>query len=408
MKKNIFVYDDETQIGRRWKRQLEGLPSVHVSFAVDILDAEFTQAVADLEQRRRGARRKGGKAAVGDNIFDRAAVLIIDFDLFRNESSGYLTGEEVAYLARCYSRCGIIIGINQFGGDNPFDLTLKGHAESFADLNLGSRQIANGGLWDEPWSGFRPWSWPLIPDAVRALEARAKDLSENKSLDRPILKYLGFPEEVITTLPRSSREFLGSGDRPQDTTFRDFVLKSDNGLRPKDAAINDESISRIAAARISKWLERLILPGQDILVDAPHLVSRYPSLLKGDVAEFKSWNRTASFAGVTKIGIHYERIKEHRFARQNWLSRPAWFWNRVSNLEKISEVSDPWSIRKGNYVFCEDLSRFVSQKAAREFVAELPSPFVRRFVVDSKTRDGKKIAGDAEQVDYIPAVRFTL
>ncbi len=247
MKKTIFVYDDERQIGKRWQKDLLNIPSVRSAFDVEDLDADFTQAVTELEERRRDARKKDG-APLTSNPFDRASVLIIDFDLFRNENARYLTGEEVAYLARSYSRCGVIIGINQFGKDNPFDLTLSGHPESFADLNLGGRQLAKVGLWSDQWSGFRPWSWPLINIAVRSLESRTKDLLEGKNLDQPILKYLEFPEEVVTTLPRSTREFLGNEDDPQNSTFRDFVLHSGNGLRLKDKPISDEFIARIAAA----------------------------------------------------------------------------------------------------------------------------------------------------------------
>lgn len=405
MKKTILVYDDESQIRARWKRQLETVPVIESSFTVASAQNEFKEALLDLEERRRLARTKDSKnLAIENNVIDKSSVLIVDFDLFEDQK----TGEEVAYLARCYSRCGLILGVNQFGGDNPFDLTLKGHPESFADINLGGRQISNEGLWQEPWTGFRPWTWPLLVNGIRSLESQVDDLLADENLDKPISKYLGFAEEVVATLPRSTREFLGSGRKPQDTTFRNFVLESDNGLRPKDRPLSDEFIARIAAARISKWLERLVLPGQDILVDAPHLVSRYPSLLTGKKADVTSWDQTTSFAGITKLGLHYQRINKYRFERSNWLSRPAWLWRPLTKDEKITEVSDPWSIEKTDYVFCEDISKFVNRGSAREFVAELPSPFVRRFVVNPKTTEGRNLAKNASEVDYVPAVRFTL
>ena len=54
-----------------------------------------------------------------------------------------------------------------------------------------------------------------------------------------------------------------------------------------DSGLSDEpwdqgGIERVAAARLGKWLERLVLPGQNVLVDAPHLVSRFPSLVAAD------------------------------------------------------------------------------------------------------------------------------
>jgi hypothetical protein len=405
MKKTVLVYDDESQIRIRWKRQLETVPVIKSSFVVTSTQNEFRDALSDLEQRRRRAREKSNEnPAIENNVIDKASVLIVDFDLFADQK----TGEDVAYLARCYSRCGMILGVNQFGGDNPFDLTLRGHPESFADINLGGTQISNDGLWQEPWSGFRPWAWPLLINGIRNLESQVDDLLADENLDKPVLKYLGFGEEVIATLPRSTREFLGSGDKPQDTTFRKFVLESANGVRPKDNALSDEFIARIAAARISKWLERLVLPGQDILVDAPHLVSRYPSLLAGNRSEATTWNQTTSFLGITKLGLHHQRINKYRFEKSNWLSRPTWLWRPLTKDEKIKEVSDPWSLEKTDYVFCEDISKFVKRGIAREFVAELPSPFVRRFVVNPTTTEGRKLAKSASEVDYIPAVRFTL
>ena len=54
---------------------------------------------------------------------------IIDYDLLGSQAekspTGSLTGEIIAYLVRCFSRCKLIIGLNQYGS-NPFDLTLRG------------------------------------------------------------------------------------------------------------------------------------------------------------------------------------------------------------------------------------------------------------------------------------------
>ena len=119
------------------------------------------------------------------------------------------------------------------------------------------------------------------------------------------------------------------------------------------------------------------------------------------------WNKTASFQGINSLGIQYRRIAPYRFEKQDWLSRPAWFWRRLVNLDRIAEVADPWSTKWPDLVFCEDISGFLPRNAAREFVADLPSPFVRRFVVDKSSKEGSKLA-QYLKVDYIPAVRFSL
>lgn len=410
MRKKILIYDDDPRIVERWSSMIKSTVS-----NFDVMQVEkdkFEEAVILLEKRRLKARAKMPLTRPwGDNLFDNIAILVIDFDLFNpkdhrdSNKQMYLTGEEIAYLVRCYSRCGLIIGLNQFGM-NSFDLTLKGHPESYADLNLGDRQIANPGLWHESWSGFRPWSWPLLPKALGAFEARVKELL--KCLDKPILTFLGFSSELAMTLPRSTVEFIAGTKEPGKVTFKEFVHDSENGLRRKDKVADIESTARIAAARVAKWLERLVLSGQDILVDAPHLVFRYPSLLKGHKQDPETWDKTATFKSVSALGIRYDKLKEFSF-KEEWLSRPAWFWQRVSNCKQISEVAYPWkATEKSEFVFCEDISRFLPKNAAREFVADLPSSFVCRFVVDPRSKYGKRFAKDVTEVSYRPQVRFSL
>ena len=111
--------------------------------------------------------------------FDRADVLLVDYDLFAFNRDEYLTGAMVAYMARCYSGCGVIVGVNELG-PNPFDLTLIDNTDSFADLTIGDVQIDNRGLWfgitDDPQPGrFRPWSWPALLDAAERQARRSND-----------------------------------------------------------------------------------------------------------------------------------------------------------------------------------------------------------------------------------------
>lgn len=361
-KKEILICDDVPSDRNRWKKRLEAIPAVRDAFEVKTVEENaFKDILTDLEKRRRTARKNHSAAVPGSdwgkNPFDNVAILIIDYDLLLFNKEDYITGKGVAYLARCYSRCGLIIALNQYGNNN-FDLSLKGNPASFADLNMGSKQLANPGLWSEPWEGFRPWSWPMLPQALKAFESRVKELLDG-NLDKPILEFLEFPEEVSETPPRSIKEFLGCGDTPQSMKFREFVGNTGNGLRRKDEALDDESIARIAATRISKWLERMVLSGQDVLVDAPHLVSRFPSLLTGDRNKRQTWDQTASFKGVDSLGLRHRQIQDFRFEKQDWLSRPAWFWGRLSNYDKIAEVADPWSTEQPDLVFCEDMSKFL-------------------------------------------------
>lgn len=250
-------------------------------------------------------------------------------------------------------------------------------------------------MWKEPWKGFRPWVWPLLPQALEKYENRIKEVLP--VLDEPILAFLGLAK-ISHLLPRTTVEFIASkGRKPAETTFRQLVEESNQGLQVRDKALDDESIARIAASRVYKWLERLVLPGQDILVDAPHLISRFPSLLKGNPKERKVWNRIMSLGIPDEQFMHADLIEKFRFQKDNWVSRPCWFWGDLSSYEGITEVKDPWtSTKKADVVFCEDISKFESRDKTNEFVADLSSPFVRRYV--RKEND----------IDYQPLVRFAI
>ncbi|MDY7229030.1 hypothetical protein [Hyalangium rubrum] len=401
----VLICDDETTAERKWHEALERVQAVKGHFDVKGIDESkpervvrtFREEIAILERRRSEARK--GKDSGEPSIFDEASILIVDFDLIRldqGKEEVYLTGESVAYLARCYSRCKIILALNQFG-DNVFDLTLKGHPESFADLNLGGSQVHEPGLWGEHTKRFCPWAWPSLPKALADFDQRIQDIKNN--MDRPILEFLEFPASVVSSIPNSILAFIAGGTKkPQEVTFEDFLEPMGNGLKRKDAPWPQAGAKeRIAVARISKWLERMVLPGQDILVDAPHLVLRYPSLLKKKATILESWNATTFLAApLDRLGIHHEKISRFAFKKAHWLSRPAWFWRELSECQDIEEVARPWSSKAPDVVFCEDTSRFVRHDKAKEFAADLPSPFVRRYVEE------------VARVTYKPAVRFSM
>ncbi|MFQ5640587.1 MAG: hypothetical protein ACE5IR_21610 [bacterium] len=83
---------------------------------------------------------------------------------------------------------------------------------------------------------------------------------------------------------------------------------------------------------------------------------------------------------ILRAAIHAEKIEKFRFKKDNWLSHPAWFWHQASNWPEIEEVKNPWATERPVLVFCEDISKILPKSETQEFVAGLPSPFVRRFV----------------------------
>jgi len=377
MKKRICVYDDFPFLNKFYAKRLQDLKIVREHFDIKSLNRQEFKDQAKLLTERRKRVRYRKKIGEESSEFDEVSTFIIDFDLLKLDP--LLTGEDVTYLVRCFSRCGLIIGLNQYG-HNIFDLTLKGHPESYADLNIGSEQLDNPGLWGGGAKEFRPWHWPKLPAFIESFQERVKDVVTHP--DALIFDVLEM-KDIAPILPKSVSQFISGRARslPAKMTFRQFVINSGNGLRSRDRTATDEMVGWIGAARVSKWLERLVLPGQDILVDAPHLVSRYPSLLKGNSSDVNNWNRTTNFGSYKSLSLDHSRIEEFRFKKEHWLSRPAWLWEGISSCQRIKEVSEPWKRETTNFVFCEDSSNFHSRKTCTEFVAQLDSPYVRRYIL---------------------------
>lgn len=389
--KKILIYDDEDQFKNQLKEDIATL-SILTEFDIETLSQEGFETSMNVMQKRRVSLRESGGWDAELIPIDETSIFVIDFDLITYKDP-FLTGEAVAYLARCFTTCGLIIAVNQFR-DTDFDLTLKGHPESFADLNVTEKGFSNPNLWGGQVEGFRPWYWPDLPDYLDDFEKKIEDVKKSLSESKSICEVLRFPPDLFDILPRSISQFIGR--EPARTTFRQFIQESGNGLRLKDAGkANDDVLARVGAARISKWLERLVLPELDILVDAPHLISRYPSLIMGDKGNIESWNKTARLTSHTELGLYTDLIEEFRFKKEYWLSRPAWFWDGVRECEDIEEVREPWNTIRPDWIFCEDASQFY-EGDYREFVADIESPFARRFVKEF------------DDIRYEPRVRFSL
>ena len=403
MKKKILIYDDEDKQTERFKDKLDQAlkkAGKDQDFTIETLCEDALQCSIETLQNKQDELRENGTCSDETTEFDEAAIFIIDYDLLKSQATKFLTGEIIAYIVRCFSECKLIVGLNQYG-HNSFDLTLRGHPESFADLNLGETQLNNPDLWRSDWGnfrrGFRPWYWPNLFDSLCNFDKKIEDVREN--LDNPICETLDFKPNLFQLLPRAVIQFIGKSEEKElaETTFREFVMHSGNGLRPKDTTIADKNIlARVGAARISKWLERFVLPEQDILVDAPHLISRYPSLIADDTKKIKAWNKTAQLVDHGELGLNTDLIEPYRFEKDYWISRPVWFWDKLRECESIKEIKEPWLTVKPNWVFCEDASRFYNRKDSREFYADIDSPFTQRFVKGFKG------------VDYRPRVRFSL
>lgn len=388
----VMLVDDDAELMQEWADSLRtvGDPAMEIEPVVD------PAHLIDQLENRRLAYRLGDFHAEPHRI-DDADVLILDYDL--GQAGHALTGRRLAYLARCFSGAATIVLMNEHG-DSTFDFTMSGDFSCYADVEIGATQIANQGLWsDQSRESFRPWHWPCLKHEVHALRQCAVHVRDGGT--QRVVEALGLGP-VLERLPTSAVDALtlGLSDLPfGDLTFNDLLervtspdigetafLQRKDRLAPNDAA-------RVIAARLRRWVNRVLAPSQDVLVDAPHVVSRFPSLLAGSRDAADQWSLTAKLS--EPAGLDEKTIRSHRLVADAWSDRPRWLWPLLQHDPAIVEVGDPFAERPPtSFVFCEDTSRFVEETKAYSFSSDLRPPFSRRW------------AERVDSVDYRPRSRL--
>ena len=413
---SVLVYEDETNAADNWKGLIQracGAASVDVAGR-----GHFDALLEDLHARRAVWRDadSGGEPTEGAPVeADKKDVIVVDYDLFKYRSSSDITGSRLAYLLRCFTKCGFIIVLNAHG-PNAFDLSLVNPTSDFADLHIGGVQIGNPGLWQSSFEGFRPWHWPIVPHARINFEECVREVEENLAQDTSVIEHLEL-HRVIDWIPLGARHFLSAGGKPiEEVTFRDFVKNGRGGTDSKDI-LNEHQTARVAAARIGTLLNSIILPEQNALVDAPHLASRFPSLFRHASEGIDAWNKLCDPVDAGIDDCFGDVLRSHKFPRPHWLWRPAWFGPEVGSDESIAEVTDPWTSIEGagDQVFCEDVSRFLPVEHARPFRASVSPPFIRRYVCDQHCEQARRFvdhhgatgATDLSNVEYTPQSAFS-
>ena len=260
--------------------------------------------------------------------------------------------------------------------------------------------------------GYRPWHWPSLPDARSDFEECVEDVQEN--MDEPILDFFGL-KCSIDWLPKGARDFFHGSGNMDDVRFGDFVRRARGGVESKDE-LPPEHMARVAAARLLALLNNLILPNQSVLVDAPHLASRFPSLVRDDYRDIEGWNRLCDPVNEEIDGLLADVAQEHRFEKRHWLWRPVWYWPDISRDERIAEVKDPWTFDEVDWVFCENVSRFVPAELTDDFRADVSPPFDKRFVLKRESQEALELVGkigtggaqDPLVVEYVPQAAFSV
>ena len=390
----VLVCDDDVDLAAGWSEEIRQVAPAQYEIGPAPTRDDVRDGTKEILLRR-GAARDGEPREQLECLFDGVDILLIDYDLVHiDDDNAQHTGESVARLVRTFSDCTVAVVLNQFPGVH-FDLSLRGHITSHADLNIDVDLIANPGLWHSPpWEGFRPWYWQTLARAVDSQRAREEIVAS--AMAKPILDCFRMQAEDASRLSDSAFAFVApdAEDFPalQAKTFESFLSMTADG---RDAAslldTNPAAAASFVAARLGKWLEREVLGPQDVLVDVPHLLQRYPFLMGEAVSDVGAWNNT-----IHDVDRLKEVIQQHYwFEPQDCLSKPAVWCQRLEMDEKFTEFRQSFDYSSvPEVVFSEDCSVFIDISEATEFRAGFHNSFDRRFV------------SRLEDIQYGPQRRF--
>lgn len=398
---NILLLDDDTDRAKDWATKI----STMTGFSATAPDRETVLGIISvLFKRRREGRDKGQEFwKIECPLLDSADLLIIDYDLQNLDDNGeWTTGSEVAYAVRLVSTAKEIIVINQRGA-NRFDLTMVKSAESRADLDVGGVQLTNPGLWQSTnFKGYRPWHWPNLTEEPKRVVESIEFIKEN--LDTPILQCLGFSDDFDNGHALRP-EVWGKLCADRTTTFRQLVVaeKEEESMHLLYADVpifigDDNLTASIAASIARRWLEKWVLPNQDILCDIPHLALRHPWIVK-DYALEDSWHALETLKSSDRL---IDGIDKFAFKASCLLSKPAYWGEAIDISGQNLRPADFDYSTVPQLVFREDTSNFGSPDDSRDYPSQVLSIDNRRWITEPENQE--KIDGpqDVRAVVFEP------
>lgn len=383
----VVLCDDDGSRVQQWGAALSELAGLRGAEMIPMAVADFARAFGALKDRKVAARDATDTFELPRDddaqAFDDADILILDYDLtpdtsrmddgeddrvVRQQLVGQ-SGELVAYLARCFSSAGYIVLVNQGYKQSTFDVTLQRFTESMADLNVTAEDLTREALWEGRDGEYRPWGWPRLLDAP----SLARECTTMFDLGDRVLATLGLDDDDhFRGFNAKQLDLLGDlGDDPREVTFGDLVGSRLVGLRGRDKNPDAASAMRIAAAGVRRWLERTVLPAQNLIVDAPHLVERQPGLV-GAAFDLDSTTDLSAAPAMPEV------LDPAVLPVAKWLTRPAWSWPLANRL--ASQLPPTSGNDVGERVFCEDVSGFHPVDDVRQVRTDVPGPYPQRFI----------------------------
>ena len=373
---HILVVDDHEALAEAMRTKVESAVSGPAK-VTSLTGGDLKEAIRELRDRELKWDKIGDdwNPTRFDAQLDSADILVLDYrlaDLYGQD--GYMTGEDLAALARRYSEAGPIVSVNRFG-ERSFDLRLRPGIETWAEMSVAHEDLRNPRLWSAEANGlYRPWGWSSLEHLPELFHRRVGHALRH--LDSPVVESLGISKTQMDLMSRRVSESLGHD--PFSITFEQVALQRAFQSRGV-AKPSRPQVARVAAAEVGKWLSNQVLPGQEILIDAPHLVAHYPSLVKGRRTR-PSLNELARMAAEADLPLEAAKIEDARFQPGFWLDRPAWWTERVLENRQLAENRRPWEMKPLKYCFAEDTSSFHEPSECQPFqaVGTLGERYVRK------------------------------
>ena len=368
----IVVCDDATEMTDEWVASISDLKLDEA----EVIPMAQAQTEVSRLVNRKIAVKKGKDPNTVESSFDSIDVLVIDYDLVLLSHDGNrTTGEGIARLARTYSRCGAIVVMNQFKGPQ-FDLGMRGHLESFADVNIHAGLVNHQSLWvqQEPATRvFNPTIWTPMIDRLCSARDLAMKLDE-AGLDAPVMALLGLSNDALTELSDSAYGFISLNTETSaqlaGVTVREFIARSlDKEIVKSLEESSANPLSSFASFRLAKWLDRAVLRPMDVLIDTAHLIDRFPFLLAGDASDPTICN-AASMSPREKL--KWEEISNfHNEAASSVLGRFVFDWYRMESDAALAEMQDQFiKTCEDRLHLAEDTTCFVTNDALTRFRAD--------------------------------------
>lgn len=360
----IRVCDDEAANADEWVEAIStAVGTVHSVARLQ----EPLGAIEELVGRKVAATDPNTKKFDGDNAvqLDDIDVLVIDYDLIHIDDRGNrTTGEGVARLAKAYSRCGLVVVLNQYSKVD-FDLSMSGHLTSFADANVDSLTVGEPALWLAASEiDFRPSYWSPLLDVLPARRDCAAAFAE--ALDAPMLAQIGLRPGDLRGISDDAFSFLSetadSLAALAEISGRAFLAKILGADEAEALIASSPTIAaNLLVSRLAKWLDRGIARPLEAVVDAAHLVLQRPYLLDATSEDLLNEDFWRQLRGVEAERL-IERVKKVAYLERAsaLVGKPLFAIDRLERDKELSELAGAYDFPPAaDVVFAEDTSRFI-------------------------------------------------